>query len=163
MDPVVRRACEHLLWRGALGVAAAVDGTATPNLPKDVVRGALRFEMLDPRGLCQVLRGVESLLVDLEARDVADAGVQAELARLAPQELVGELALACAFYASAGDAPDVLALVLRNVDLSRAPSAVPERTPPAPRDGEEEPPPLPTIRLPAQNHLPHKSSISELQ
>ena len=114
MHADVRSACEYLLLRNALQVASAQ--TAALEIPPDLLHRGLCFELVDERGTCAALEPIDTYLRSLEPRDVADAGVHAELARLAPSAYVDALVDACAFFRAAAEhgvaVDDTLALAL---------------------------------------------------
>lgn len=183
MHETMRAACEYAILKSASVVAVVVtsreDGERGEedgqNVSLDTLHGALRFEMIDPRGACASLAPLEELLCELEPRDLADAGVISELHRLAPAMYVRDVCQACAYLVApdrADDAPTtatVSRLVFDNVDLSDASSddaeivsqSVPKskkKSPPASADAVAE------LRLPTEDEiLANKSEWTKLQ
>ena len=128
MHPHIRFACEYAILQAALQVAVATSGDDEDGfLYVHTLVGALRFEMLDSRGTCALLQPIYEIIVDLEPRDLVDAGVQAELCARAKPVHVHDVAAACIFARAVdglGTSVSVVDLVLGGVEITKIPDSI---------------------------------------
>lgn len=163
----MQRAVEYAIFKSAIEVAVVTGNPLLPNLSRDEVGAGLRHEMVSPIGTCGSLQPVWPILYELEARDLADAGVQAELYRLAPSEHVNDVVNACSFIRAADALLPGAATVTRMAlaDIDKVPKTAAEVTSilDADAEREDEPPPWtgPMPDIPGEKDLP--SILTPLQ